>query len=380
MSRELAARTPRVFLFEPNPLLAHAVRLMMDQIGDVIFRSCGDPAEAVEIACEFEPTLILQAFEPVSGIELLKSFREHAATCQVPILLLAPVENAVIKAKAFGSGANDFLLRFPPHAEFVSRILYHSDAYLRLLERNRAFKRIADELEEGRRFLQELLPKRMEVPFPMDYRFIPCAELGGDMIQCHRIADDQYAMYVIDVSGHGLQCAFLAVTVMSVIRSELLPNVDLTNPAGVLRALNDRFPMESNGNRYFTIWYGVYNATSKQLSWAAGGHPPALLSTGPELVKLASDGFPIGWVPNTSFVSHRRSVSPGDRLYVYSDGVVDIYMTDGKVRQSSEFIQFLSKELGQSGDEILEHVVTQAITLCGSRQFNDDFSIMEFRF
>ena len=111
----------------------------------------------------------------------------------------------------------------------------------------------------------------------VDWRYIPSLTLGGDSIGYHWIDDDHLALYLIDVTGHGLDSALLSVTVNNVVRSGSLPGADMLRPDEVLARLNEKFQGQSHGSRFFTIWYGVYQLSVQVLRWSGGGHHPSLL-------------------------------------------------------------------------------------------------------
>lgn len=71
--------------------------------------------------------------------------------------------------------------------------------------------------------------------------------------------------------------AALSVSVMNALRSQSLPDTDSKDPEQVLVSLNAAFPGEENNDMFFTIWYGVYKKSTRELTYASGGHPPALL-------------------------------------------------------------------------------------------------------
>jgi serine phosphatase RsbU (regulator of sigma subunit) len=102
------------------------------------------------------------------------------------------------------------------------------------------------------------------------------ASLGGDSFGCHWLDEDTFAIYLVDVSGHGVGAALLSVSVMNALRSQSLPDINFNNPEQVLASLNVAFPSEENNDMFFTIWYGVYNKSTRELTYASVGHPPAL--------------------------------------------------------------------------------------------------------
>jgi serine phosphatase RsbU (regulator of sigma subunit) len=86
---------------------------------------------------------------------------------------------------------------------------------------------------------------------------------------------------LLDVTGHGLDSALLSVTVMNVLRSKSLTGADARVPGQVLECgTNAAFPAEKFGDKFFTIWYGVFHRPTQTISWSGGGHPDALLFSG----------------------------------------------------------------------------------------------------
>jgi len=85
------------------------------------------------------------------------------------------------------------------------------------------------------------------------------------------------ALYLIDVTGHGLDSALLSVTIANGLRSGSLMGTDMRRPDQVLARLNDAFPGEQHGEKFFTAWYGVYERSTGLLHVVGGGHHPSLL-------------------------------------------------------------------------------------------------------
>jgi sigma-B regulation protein RsbU (phosphoserine phosphatase) len=170
--------------------------------------------------------------------------------------------------------------------------------------------------------------------------------------------------------------------VLNVIRAESLAGADFSEPASVLRHLNRVFQMDRQNNLLFTIWYGVFNPATRQLTYASGGHPPAVLIDGsngraPGLRELSTGGRLLGFDPATEFRSHTCDVPRGSRLYLFSDGAYEISSPDGRTRNLPDLIQQLSQP-SPAGNGKLDELVTWARGVRGENALEDDLSLMEF--
>ena len=325
------------------------------------------------------------------GSTWCRMYRQQQSTKDTPLIVLSTREEPVTKAEAFARGANDYLVKLPDQVELVARIRYHSKGYISLLQRNAAYEaialsrqRLAEQMEAGAKYLSALLPAKVDSPIAVDWRYIPSADLGGDTFGYHWIDDEHFAFYLIDVTGHGLDSALLSVSVMNLLRSRSLANTDFCNPGEVLAALNDTFPMEEYGEKCFTIWYGVYQPSTRNLVWCGGGHPDALLFPHPVSdsappIRLESQGPMIGMIPWPEFETGQQTVPAGSKLYVYSDGVHEIHKPDGSEWTFEEYVEFLTQAVtGPSSamDQLLQHVRQ----LHGSDLLDDDFSMLELLF
>jgi sigma-B regulation protein RsbU (phosphoserine phosphatase) len=343
-----------VLLVDDQPIIGEAVRRMLASQDDIAFHYLQDPTKAVATATELRATVILQdlVMPEIDGLDLVLRYREEEATRLTPLIVLSTKEEADTKAEAFARGANDYLVKLPDPVELIARLRYHSRGYIALLERNRAYAELArsekalnDEIAKAARYVRSLLPAPVgEAPVRSDWRFIPSVALGGDSFDYHWLDDDHLAMFLIDASGHGVGPALLSVSALNVMRSHSLAGVDFTDPSQVLNALNEAFRMDQHNNMYFTMWYGVYSPSSRELCYSGGGHPPALLVRGgAEPAMLESQGPMVGAVPMLEYDSERCRVEAGDQVYLYSDGVFEIAKTDGEMWSFAEFKSFMGE-------------------------------------
>jgi adenylate cyclase len=142
-----------VLLIDDQAMIGEAVRRMLTAEADIDFYYCQNPTQAIKMANQISPTVILQdlVMPEIDGLLLVRYFRANRATRDVPLIVLSSKEEPIIKAEAFALGANDYMVKLPDRLEVIARIRYHSRGYINLLERNEAF----EQLERANRFIRK---------------------------------------------------------------------------------------------------------------------------------------------------------------------------------------------------------------------------------
>ena len=181
----------------------------------------------------------------------------------------------------------------------------------------------------------------------------------------------------MDVCGHRVGSALLAVSAVDAIRSASLPDVDFRDPVEVLNGLDRAFPMSAHRNRFFTIWYGAYDRSTRLLHYASAGHPPGLLATIDGYRVLEMRNIMIGVTADMEFESDCVKCPSGSRLTIFSDGTFEIKRADGSWGNMEEFLERLKS---MKPDEPLETLLEEAREAAGRAELNDDFSLMQVRF
>ena len=237
--------------------------------------------------------------------------------------------------------------------------------------------RLTAELESAAAYVASLLPGNLSGPVTVSSRYLPSRELAGDCFDYRWIDDDHLIVYLLDVSGHGVAPALVSISVHNMLRSAALPHETMLAPEQLLTELNRQFQMDAQGGNYFTIWYGVYQKSTRRLCYASAGHPPALMFTGVGAppITLSTDGVPVGMFGRSEFPSRHTVVARGSRLLLYSDGVYEWTLPGGENWSVSEFIHLCSRE-AQSRDWSIDSLMTKlrARNLTGA--FEDDCSLV----
>jgi len=232
--------------------------------------------------------------------------------------------------------------------------------------------------------MSSIMPRGLEGPVAVSSRYLPSQALGGDSFDYSWIDDDHLFIYLIDVSGHGLEPALLAVSVHNLLRSGSLPPQTLRAPEAVLTELNRLFQMDQQEDHYLTMWCGTYEMSTRTLRYASAGAPPAFAftpATGQAVVvtELATKAAPVGMFADTVFTSRRFAVPPGCRVLVCSDGASEIALADHQQLSWADFTN-LSTRLARSPHWSLDELIDDLRALTPTGVFDDDCSLIQLTF
>ena len=244
-------------------------------------------------------------------------------------------------------------------------------------QRNRALaERLRAELDSAARYVSSILPGDLAGPVRVSSRYLPAQEVGGDCFHYAWIDDDHLIVYLIDVSGHGVEPALVSVSVHNMLRSGSLSRQTLVAPDQVLSELNSKFPMEKHGGNYFTIWYGVYQASSRTLRYAGAGHPPAMVFADGSFTELASQSEPVGMFSDTEFTATSIVLPPVCQILLYSDGVFDLALPGDQLWTRADFAD-LCNELAAEPDWSLDGLIERVRHLTAADVLDDDCTLVK---
>jgi phosphoserine phosphatase RsbU/P len=340
----------------------------------------------------FDLILLDMIMPGLDGFQVLAKFKADPALHEIPVIMLSALDEENGIARCIEMGAEDYLSK-PFNPVFLWARIGACLERKRLRDRQRAA------FDEAAAYVRSLLPVPLAGPIETEWCFHPGEQLGGDSFGYHWIDDNHFAIYLLDVCGHGVGAALLSVSVLNTLRAQTLPGVDFRQPAAVLAALNRTFKMENQNQLYFTIWFGIYRAHERELVYASGGHPPALLlspvlsSLSPPRGEVRGEGSlsvtsnltairtaspAIGCLEESRYTDAVQPVEPGTRLLVLSDGVFEILRDNERTGTWAEFVaSFSSPEVvALRPAERLQ----RAQQLHGAESLEDDFSLVEVRF
>jgi len=314
-----------------------------------------------------------------------KEYTVKAGKQQVLNLLVSTFENAVGKNRELVAANQDLSLARDQLKE------WNKDLATLNSELENKNQKMAHDLAAAAKIQQSLLPSGTpDIPsVQLAWTYSPCDELAGDFLNFFPLDDRHLAAFVVDVSGHGVASSLLAVTVGRVMTpmvssSSLLvkPSDDesgkrIVSPAEVAYELNNRFPMEDQGNLYFTMVYGVLDKQTQEFKFVSAGHPNVVhVPAGgkPKLIETAD--MAIGWIEDTEFEEHSLQLAPGDRIYLYSDGVPEAMDHDLEEFGDDRMLESLTKSSNEPVNVSTQQLLDAVHEWCVINGPKDDVSIL----
>lgn len=234
------------------------------------------------------------------------------------------------------------------------------------------------DLQAAAQVQQAQLPKVLPQVegFEFAWRFRPCQELAGDTLNIFQLDETHIAVYVLDVSGHGVRAALQSFSISQDLRLRTGgPALDL--PEQVFARLNAKYPMDIDTGMFFTILFGVLNTTTAEFTFASAGHPgPILMQNGQAPKIIETVGYPIGVSPDATYSSQTLQLRPGDKLILYTDGVVEALSSRDIPFGEDRFLKVLHRTKAEPINDCLAAAIKSLENWACHVSLRDDLSLV----
>jgi sigma-B regulation protein RsbU (phosphoserine phosphatase) len=191
----------------------------------------------------------------------------------------------------------------------------------RTLQRDQQLSEIQKELEVARRIQQSILPGAFPASenFRVAARYVPMTSVAGDFYDFIVADDKQAGLLIADVSGHGVPAALIASMVKLAASSQ---RTNAANPSVFLAGMNAAL-CGNTQNQFVTAAYVHLDSESGELRYSAAGHPAMLLLRRGEVLPIEENGLMLAAFDFATYVNVTHRLEPGDRLLLYTDGIVE---------------------------------------------------------
>lgn len=298
-------------------------------------------------------------------------------------------------------------------------------------------KRLDEDLVAAAEIQRSLLPQKIDSAENLEvaWEFEPCEHMGGDIFNMFQLDDDHWGIYMLDVSGHGVQAAMVTVSVSQFLQPnsghlfsrkseksattyestttrkaagldftaigakrqgrevpQSLPveshrggiwKTQLRSPAEVLVALDAEFPFE-RFNNFFTITYLIINTKTGELKYSNAGHPHSIVLRKNGTLELLQKGGPAIGMGDFHLLNGKENryeeghsqLNPGDKLFVYTDGIIEYENLDGEFYGTDRFCEAIKSIQSESIMNIVEQSIKTLMDFGNNAKPQDDITLL----
>lgn len=325
----------------------------------------------------------------MTGMDVVKAIRDiNPDMCVIILTGHGDMDNAV---SAMRSGAFDYLNK-PVNADKLLITLDNAIRKYSLLAEN---KRLQEDILKKNTYLQGLHDSAQDIliklipssPSPQfdNIRtaslYKSCDDVGGDMFDIFPLGDKTF-FYVFDVCSHGIVAAVITLILKSFFENlkRLQQYTDVTKLLPTLVAgLNDEMVRNTPSNMYATMFCGYHDPEAGTLTWLSAGHIDQMLLHGEDLIPMSSTGTMVGLFDSLEYETSTLAVHPGDKLYLFTDGLTEIWEGDqiiGSDHVNDMLRNHASLDIKENLDEIYEDI----LDLVGGKPLDDDLTLVGLAF
>jgi len=324
----------------------------------------------------------------MDGYEACQLLQEDPRTRDIPVIFLSAKTETRDKIKGLEAGGADYVTKPFDRGEVLARV--RSQLRIRNLTREvrRKQEYLDADLEAAAGIQKSLLPGRVpgDGVLEVSWKFQPCDMIGGDIFNFFRLDEWHYGFYILDVSGHGVPSALVAVSASQMLQPHMNTLVkrdpasgidfEVIPPSEVLQALDREYPME-RFDKYFTLVYVLIDTKTSRLTYSNAGHPyPLLFDRDGNVRKLEKGGPIIGLGGILPFEEGEVFLNPGDRLFLYTDGVLEYERVPGDFYGEDRFKEVIENSRKVPLDTVVERVMEDLAAFGEGAKSGDDITLL----
>ena len=283
-------------------------------------------------------------------IALVRSGAPKRQKYVVVSFVTLPVLNAVITLGTFGISTQYA-------ATLVSIVLIYGVLFS---DRSRALAATQTELHTATRIQEAMLPNTFP-PFPERDEFDlfasmdPAREVGGDFYDFFLVDDDHLCLVMADVSGKGVPAALFMMASKIILANNAKMG---KSPAQILTDTNASICSNNREEMFVTVWLGILEISTGKLTAANAGHEyPALKRAGGGFALFKDrHGFVLGGMDGVKYKEYELQLGPGDKLFVYTDGVPEATDAEQRLFGTERMLDALNGDAGAGPERLLKSV------------------------
>ena len=238
------------------------------------------------------------------------------------------------------------------------------------------------DLEAAAVIQKTLLPQTLPplAPFEAAWCYLPCEQVGGDLVNVSPLDDRRSLFYILDVAGHGPRAAMITVALAQFLKpGPGNPHLPFDRPSRMIAALDQAFPFQ-RFNSFFTIIYGVISPQEGTLTFVNAGHPfPVHYQPRQKAVFLEEHGGMVGLPTGSPPPEVSIALSEGESVLFYTDGIPECPDGAGGFFGEDALLRIPVKE-ASTPEALVKWIQSQVQAICGNRPPQDDVTMLSIGF
>ena len=295
----------------------------------------------------------------------------------------------ILKARAFYEQAWFFVLIMALFAVCALAVLQlYVRAKMKKIEKKHREQsereRVTNELYMANQIQTGVLPHDFP-PFPDRKEFelyammVPAREVGGDFYDFFFIDDDHLCLVIADVSGKGIPASLFMMNAKVILKTYAMGN---NSPSEVLEKTNTEICSNNLMEMFVTVWLGIVELSTGKIIASNAGHEYPVIGRAGGKFELVKDrhGFVVGGMAGMKYKDYELQLEPGDKLFVYTDGVPEATNAVGEMFGTDRMLEALNEDIYAPVEEMLRNVRRAVKEFTpGAEQF-DDLTMLSFEY
>ena len=242
-----------------------------------------------------------------------------------------------------------------------------------------AAARIDKELEYAKQIQLSALPTNFpeDEDFSIYAQMIAAKEVGGDFYDFYKISDKTVAFLAADVSGKGIPAAMFMMTAKTIIKDLAEGGMAVND---IFTKANEKLCENNESGMFVTAWMGILDLNTGIVHFANAGHNPPLIKRADgsfEYLKTRA-GFVLGGMEGVRYRMGEITLTPGDRLFLYTDGVPEATNTENKLYGEDRLLTFMNQNTSVKAMELLPALKADIDKFVGEASQFDDITMLIF--
>ncbi|HOF00852.1 MAG TPA: PP2C family protein-serine/threonine phosphatase [Spirochaetota bacterium] len=239
-------------------------------------------------------------------------------------------------------------------------------------------KNFHKELTFASELQKSLLPKRYpkEDKIRFASKYLPTAYIGGDFFDVEQIDDDRVAVFIIDVSGHGIKSAMIASLVKTFFEKEI---INAPSPKDFFEKLNEEFIRSFRDEDFLTCFLIVLDFKEMKAVYSSAAHPNTILIKRSGVIEeLKTEGFIVGMFENTKYYNIEIDIHSGDKFILYTDGIIEVFGENNEQYGKERFASNIESLKNNDIEDLADGILAELLFFSKEPTFEDDLTLLLF--